>query len=451
MTKVTSIEEAAARRHLRLAGREPAAPGGAWNAEAGGHAISAPPGGSTDIRDEEKTRLLQCIDTALVQGFAWLRFPAELEQRFESDSLQQRKRSLLLKGLVALVLYDSFLMSDRMMVPDVFQQMLWIRLGLVTPIALIVLFLFTRNPSSRFIESVTAGVSVLVTTSIIYSFASSHHPYSVFYHSGLPLVVMFGNIVQRMRFWHAALTSLGSFVLYLLAVDRAAWIPKEVAFNYDMVFASTVIFTLFANYNLELDERRNYLLNLRERFRLMGLESANQNLARLSELDPLTELPNRRSFERHLNKVWQSCRAQGQPLSMLMLDVDHFKAYNDRLGHPAGDQCLKQIAAAIRNNVRATDELAARVGGEEFAVILPGVPEGRAADVAERIRRAVEDLRIPHEVKSAAGVVTISAGVATAEDTGVRSPQMLIDEADRALYQAKSEGRNRIKVVRSNA
>ena len=334
------------------------------------------------------------------------------------------------------------------MVPDVFRQMLWLRLGMVTPVGLVALLMVSRSQSARLVEIMVSFLSILTTLTIIYAIASSHHSYASYYHTGIPLIVMFANIVQRARFWYALGTSLLIVVLYAGVAIGMHNLPSDILQNYVMVLASTGLFTLIANYNLERDERRTYLLNVRESLRLSSLEDANAQLTRLSEVDPLTDLANRRSFERQLKQLWMRYLALRQPLSLMMIDVDHFKLYNDRLGHPAGDQCLKQVAATVRGHVRsASGELAARLGGEEFAVLLPGLTEERAEEVAQRIRSAVQALRIPHEAVSDDAVVTVSIGIATADGTHLASPQRLLESADSALYLAKRGGRNRVRVA----
>jgi diguanylate cyclase (GGDEF)-like protein len=403
---------------------------------------------TTNLRENQTARLLCSVEEVLAQPNPWLAFPADLERRFEQDNLPRRSREQLIKGATALALFDLFLVSDLSMVPDVFRQMLWLRLVIVTPIALCALFVLALTPRPRTTEAIVSCISILTTSTILFGIANSHHPFASYYHTGIPLIVIFANIVQRARFWYAAGTSVAILLLYILVAQLTQTLPQEILQNYEMVLASTVLFTLVANYNLERDERRAYLMTLRENLRNSNLEDANAQLTRLSEIDPLTDLANRRSFERQLKQAWMRHLALRQPLSLIMIDIDHFKLYNDRLGHPAGDQCLKQVADAIRHHVRSTSgELAARLGGEEFAVLLPGLSEERSEEVAQRIRSAVQGLRIPHEAVADDGVVTVSVGAATAEGSRYATPQRLVERADNALYLAKRGGRNRVRLA----
>ena len=171
---------------------------------------------------------------------------------------------------------------------------------------------------------------------------------------------------------------------------------------------------------------------------------AQHALEQMALRDCLTGLANRRCFDDTLHAEWLRARCHGQPLSLLMVDVDHFKNYNDAYGHLGGDACLKRIASAISGELRAND-LVARYGGEEFAVILPNQTLAGAASVAERIRCRVERLQVPHN-GARAQQVTVSIGAATSSAASDSSVSALIGIADAALYRAKHMGRNRISL-----
>ncbi len=180
---------------------------------------------------------------------------------------------------------------------------------------------------------------------------------------------------------------------------------------------------------------------------LSELQQANQNLQLLANLDGLTKLANRRCFDRYLEQEWDRMRRIRAPLSSIMCDVDFFKNYNDRYSHPMGDKCLIQVAMALRDSVRRTGDLVARYGGEEFAVILPNTDALGAIYLAENIRSAITALKIPHAASAIADCVTMSIGVSTIIPTHENDYQSLIDAADRALYQAKSQGRDRVTMI----
>jgi two-component system, chemotaxis family, sensor kinase Cph1 len=176
------------------------------------------------------------------------------------------------------------------------------------------------------------------------------------------------------------------------------------------------------------------------------LGEANALLARQATTDPLTGLSNRRLFDDRLRKEWSRARREDRSIALIAIDIDHFKEYNDRFGHPAGDECLKRVAQAIGGICREID-IAARVGGEEFALLLPGIDVEAAAVVAERVRATIEDLGVEHPHPDHK-VVTISLGVAATSPARCNDAEALMVAADRALYRAKSSGRNTIAVER---
>ncbi len=176
---------------------------------------------------------------------------------------------------------------------------------------------------------------------------------------------------------------------------------------------------------------------------LRELRESNEKLHGLSMRDGLTDLANRRHFDRELEREASRARRNGRPLSLLMLDVDHFKVFNDSHGHMAGDACLAMVAGVLREAARRPGDLAARYGGEEFALLLPEVDPAEARAVAERVRTAIEALRVPCMGGEKARV-TISVGVATLDAGWAEPERELLRAADDALYKAKSEGRNRV-------
>jgi diguanylate cyclase (GGDEF)-like protein/PAS domain S-box-containing protein len=170
-----------------------------------------------------------------------------------------------------------------------------------------------------------------------------------------------------------------------------------------------------------------------------------RELARLATTDALTGVGNRRRFDQALEAELARAARHGEWLSLVLCDVDCFKRYNDRYGHPAGDACLAAVAGAVASVARRPGDLVARYGGEEFALVLTTTTREGAVDVAERMREAVRALAVPHEDSEGRGVVTISVGVASV--VGAWTPVELLALADRALYDAKAEGRDRVVAV----
>ena len=194
----------------------------------------------------------------------------------------------------------------------------------------------------------------------------------------------------------------------------------------------------------ELDQRRAHereLEALTDR-----LKRLNDELQRLAVVDELTGVPNRRYFNQLIRKEWGRAARDGTPLSLLLIDIDLFKGYNDRYGHPAGDGCLARVAGRVNRLTRRPGDAVARYGGEEFAVLLANTNADGAAVVAEILRAAIEQLGVEH-AGSPHRVVTISLGAATATPDRRSSPERLLGAADRALYDAKRAGRNRVAVA----
>lgn len=176
------------------------------------------------------------------------------------------------------------------------------------------------------------------------------------------------------------------------------------------------------------------------------LAQANRDLERLSTQDGLTGISNRRYLDQYLAGEFRRARRLGSPLAVILLDLDHFKLYNDSQGHQAGDDCLRRVAQALAGALRRPADLAARYGGEEFAAVLPHTGLQGAAALAESLRRAVRGLDMPHPASPGGGPVSVSLGVAALAPQDA-DPASLLARADQALYQSKAQGRDRVTVL----
>lgn len=178
--------------------------------------------------------------------------------------------------------------------------------------------------------------------------------------------------------------------------------------------------------------------------RTAELQTVNQQLEALSRTDSLTGLANRRSFDQTTLIEFQRARRNGQPLALLLCDIDYFKRYNDTYGHAEGDACLRKVGGALLAMVQRSGDMAARIGGEEFAILLPGSSPATGLALAERLREALADLAIPHTTSEVSPHVTLSMGLATLEPGADQQFESLFRRADQALYRAKDEGRDRV-------
>lgn len=382
---------------------------------------------------------------------SWPRFPAALERQFVNDSAPRRLRYFLLSGLLSLFVFNGFLLVDYLMAPDVFWLAVKIRVGMFTPFAIIALLCVWLKRHSMSPQTSTLVGDYLVVISgafaaacLAYILSNSHAPTSQYYHVGLMVVIMYGNMVQRLRFWYAVAFSLTVYLIHIGGVMMVPAFNPRLILPITMLIGATMVFTLMANYALERDERRQYLLSMRRKHLLQDLGEVQQRLQQLSRMDTLTGLFNRRHFQQYLEQTWQRALYDQAPVAVLMLDVDHFKQYNDRYGHPVGDQCLMQVAHAMQDSLRRPGDLVARYGGEEFIAVLPGADKETAHQAAERIREAIIKLGIPHEASATAPVVTTSIGVVSCRAREGVQEQDLIAAADSALYKAKQAGRNQV-------
>ena len=175
----------------------------------------------------------------------------------------------------------------------------------------------------------------------------------------------------------------------------------------------------------------------------VALKEFNRELERLASMDGLTQVANRRSFDRYLKQEWENIGSGRSALSLILCDIDYFKSFNDTYGHQAGDVCLRRVAQAIERAVKRSTDLVARYGGEEFAVILPNTGTEGVKQVAQEVRREIQQLDIPHSQSGVSQCITLSLGIAVVTSTENGHPDMLVAAADQGLYQAKYEGRDR--------
>lgn len=399
-------------------------------------------GGASALSEAELVELADAVRATVDERSSRMRFPPPLEAIYQRETGALRERRLVVRGLVAVVLYDLFLLTDAVMTPDVLGEAVVVRLGVFTPLAVLTLWLTRRRlpPAAR--DALLSAVSLVGALGFVYIFTRSGHPNAPYYHGGLILVLTVVNLVIQLRFRHALAVSVAVLWCYALSLWGDTRLAGEVEGTSLMMIATAAAVTLFGNYHLEREQRLTYLLNLRERARGAELATDNRRLGRLATLDTLTALANRRALNMHLRRVVR--RPRGETLSVLLIDIDHFKQYNDLYGHQRGDACLQRVAAALARVPTRSGDMVARFGGEEFVVVLPGTDHRSAALMAERLRDAVAALQIPHEASPVAPVVTVSVGVATAARGDSGDGAALLAAADQALYRAKSEGRNRV-------
>lgn len=384
---------------------------------------------------------------------ARLRFPRELEARFMAASAQQRMRQFCASGLIALLVYNAFLLADWLLVPDVFALDLVLRLCVMTPASLFGLWLvshrraFCLKQPSWFIEAMTVASGVLAAATLGIVLAVTDSPVRTLCHAGFLPMLVYGNTVQRLRFRYALLLSAGVMAIHLAVILSVPASPIGLTGPMILMNGSAACLTLVSNYDLEYQERQRFLLRNSEAALLNQLNESHVQLEALSRCDALTGLANRRHVDAYLQAQRRPADEGPCRLALLLLDVDHFKAYNDHHGHPAGDECLRQVAHALSQQLPAEHGLVARWGGEEFLVLLPHASESQAQQLGEAMRAAVQALGLRHDASPVAPCVTASVGWSlgtappAAQDGSDWIDELLV-RADQALYEAKRRGRN---------
>lgn len=385
---------------------------------------------------------ISAIDRVLAGGVGASRFPAALEARFEQDTGLARSRYLAISGAIALSLNVLFLIADYFVLPDVFGLAVFIRLAVVDLIGFTACAIVWRNPRPWLREGLDAGTVILTVIGFLVLYLSSRNPLAVHAHYALVLVLIFPNIIQRLRFPYAVACSTVVIALCAAAIPRIEGMPGAAAFLAILTLATAAILSLVANWRFEHDERRRYLEHLREILVGEQLAQINRELGAASVLDPLTGLGNRRRLDQFVDALWLARRGKHGPIAFLMIDIDFFKSFNDEYGHQAGDECLKAVAALIRQQLRPGRDIAVRYGGEEFLIVLPDTDLGEAIEIAERIRGAIERRAITRPSVESGNVVTVSIGAAVVSPDDAMTSAPGIAAADTAMYAAKQHGRN---------
>jgi diguanylate cyclase (GGDEF)-like protein len=375
-----------------------------------------------------------------------LRFTPSLEALFIAD--RRRLRARQLRGwLIAVFCLDlAALGVDLFTLPPTLPLLL--RLGVVGP-AVALGFALCQHRRPVWFQDAAAAVPsfalVVVTTWI--SLGTGSHGAARYVYAAI-IAALLGNLIPPLRVQSAGLLSAGNVAgVAIILLSRPRLAGHLPALDLLGLMAASTAVSLGICWRLERAARHAFLLRLRTRLHMQELSRANQRLIDLSNTDALTGAANRRFFDASLAAHWQAATATDAWLTVLMADVDHFKALNDAAGHGEGDRCLQAVAAALRNHVRAGRDVVARYGGEEFVAILPGADPAEALAIAERVHRAVGALLLYHPGQPDRAYLSISIGLASTLATPSQTPEALLRAADAALLEAKVKGRNRIVQV----
>lgn len=362
------------------------------------------------------------------------RLPEAIEAAYLSEVHETRSQVMRLSAVPMAIIYNAFLVADFFLVPETFGVAALIHLCLVTPVILVMGLSYGRL-RSQWLQNLASVISpVLMVAQIMTIFRMNSGVGAEHYQYLAILVIANMNIVMRGEF-RAALLGSGAIVVIYLSVllgSDATPYAKSVGM---FLMVSIAHITLVSNHWAWRGSRETFLRQLRDRLQREGAENRAQQ-------DPLTGIANRNRLEILADGIWRQGDDGNSPVAVIMIDIDHFKAYNDRFGHPVGDECLKRVAFLLSDHVDGK-ELVARYGGEEFIVVLPATELSDAVRRAEQMRRAISDLAIPHPGAGIGGIVTASFG-AMSGPVSRYSIAQLTSSADSALYAAKRAGRNTV-------
>ena len=375
--------------------------------------------------------------------YARLTFGSALEAVYAQETRSTQvavQRLILVMGLAFFVLT---LTTDPAFVPDLHWTGVWARLPAIVCTVVTILMVGRLDPRRGGILVLLA--SVLCFLSLLVIPVLSRAPSAPYAFGTVCLASIYLSLVMTFRLGQAGLCNLVCLPPFLAAIALHPAVAPGAVFAHGLQAVVASLVGLIARYGIERNMRVTYLLRRRESARLSMVSAERERFATLSSLDGLTGLANRGHFDRSLDARLSDPAAGGDGVALIMIDVDHFKRYNDHYGHVAGDACLRTVAGVLMRVVRDGNDVAARFGGEEFAIVLPGATPNEAAGIAQRICSNVSALALPHANRDdGCGVVTVSVGLAHAASARDGTADALIEQADRALYLAKSRGRNRM-------
>ncbi len=370
------------------------------------------------------------------------RFPPAIEALWEAESTPERVRALKVSTFVACLTGIATLPLLARLLPDAHDAIraLWIFGGIPAGLVSFALLWTRLRVATQEWQITASGLAVGMLFTLL--MANSRYGQESLYFGTIVALIMLDAVAGRLRFRPAAVLVCGLTAIFAAGIANIPFMEDLPGVALIFLLVLTGAFALFGNWRLETEVRRNFALALRERLARQELAVRNAELAQLAGRDPLTGLANRRTYDAWLRAQWTAQAACGGVLGLIVIDVDFFKPYNDYYGHAAGDACLQIVARCLRDQSRGTTDQVARIGGEEFAVLLPGLSLDRCGDVAERLRVAIAVADLPHLGAPPPRRVTISCGAASFAAGEASSQAELFAAADAALYRAKQDGRN---------
>lgn len=365
-----------------------------------------------------------------------LRMQPELEDAYERDFGASRIQHLRHAIIIGLIVYNVYNLTSLHLMGDIQPFTVAMRLFVLTPGSILIFLLVPRLPP-KWRELLLLQGMFTASLLPLYLVYVSQSPYASYTLGELPLVLLFGNMLLVLRFRLALIFTTATCLAALWVVHNKPGLDPNLLFPLTVQIVTGLFFTLYGNWHFERQRCLSYLAQHDAQNRADRAERIGDAMRDLSRIDMLTGIANRRHLDETLGR-WI-----GEPgaRALLMVDIDHFKAYNDRLGHLAGDDCLRRVAEALSRFAARHDGFVGRYGGEEFMALFQLDSADHADMLAHRMVKAVHDLAIPHPDQPGGQIrVTISVGYALT--SGGETTDTLITRADAALYAAKRRGRN---------
>lgn len=377
-----------------------------------------------------------------------LKFPEELEcqfLRYMLSSYKKENKIFPLAGIFGLLL---FFISDLLVIPSLAAESALIRFGCALLI-LILLYISAKTRTVRRQFYLLAYGVLIIHVSLLFVGVLASKLGNEHYQFGSIITIFFLCNVLRINF-----RIVLPFALIMLGLSLITFIgfgfSKNQLIESSFIYVFITLISLLSNATMDKEVRLSFLQQVALRQERLALLETQKELQKISEIDGLTEIYNRRYFNTALPKLVSSAQRHQQPISILMIDVDAFKAFNDNQGHLEGDKALKLIAQTIKSCLHRPDDLCARYGGEEFVAVLPFSNARAAQFVSEQIISTIEATRTAHAHNPASPWVTVSIGYCSMIPESYISPEYLLKCADDALYQAKHKGRNRAYASEKN-
>lgn len=376
-----------------------------------------------------------------------LRFEESVEEMFRAQDSARRATFQFRMGIIMVLSFNTFLLGDWFIIRQHFAVALIVRLCVVTPLCIPLLWAIRRNKSRWRRELSVCGIGCLTCIGTLYLAFHDGRTLSLQAEPTVLIIMVVLTGLVRAEFFFcvaAAAVCLVANTVYIASINDVPLTDRLVS-AVPMIAATTLM--LLGNFMSWRQMRTGFLLQQRGELQAELLQQSNLELRRISERDELTGVGSRYAYERKCKILFEEAYRNNEPISVVMVDVDHFKAVNDEHGHAYGDRVLQRVGSLIQQSLRAEDDFAARYGGEEFIVLLPGTDSDVAMKVAERIRTLVQVAGSPalnRDASTPQRFTTVSCGVATMVPGYPAESQVIVELADRALYRAKAEGRNRV-------